>query len=66
MLQPGKQAGAAAARDRPYEADLEALAEHEFLQAEEEGARQQRMSGDFGSCVQPTTPPGEKNMDVRH
>lgn len=54
ILQPGEQRGAAATRNRPYQADLEALAEPEPLQAEEEGARDERMSDDPEGCVQLT------------
>jgi hypothetical protein len=43
---PGEQGRTAGAADAPQDAGLEALAEYEFLQAEEEGAGKQPMSGD--------------------
>ena len=60
MLQPSEQRGGAAARDPPYHASLEGLAEKEILQAEEESAGKERMSYNLGSSRQLTSPPIER------
>lgn len=46
MLHPGESRRRAAAYEAPDHTCLQALAEHEILEAEEERARHERMSGD--------------------